>query len=191
MGEELHDNINQILATSMLYLEHAQHFVEERDELIPKSLNVIALAINEIRKLSRILIVSDISEIGLQKAVNEMIANIISVKKMQISLCMENFPENKIDADVKITIYRILQEQLTNILKHANASSVYIDLKKEEKQITLEIGDNGKGFDPTLHRKGFGSTNINSRVSLYDGEVKIDSAPGKGCTLKVTLQLKN
>jgi two-component system sensor histidine kinase UhpB len=191
LGAELHDNINQMLATSMLYLEHAQNFIEERDKLIPKSLDVIALAIKEIRKLSRTLIVSDISDLGLQKAIEEMIANIVLVKKMQISLCMESFPEKKIDADIKIAVYRIIQEQLTNILKHANASTVSIDLKKEGKQIALEIGDNGKGFDTTLHRKGVGITNINSRVSLYDGEVKIDSAPGKGCTLKVTLQLKN
>ena len=178
-------------STSMLYLEHANNYIEERDELIPKCLDVIALAINEIRKLSRTLIVGDISEIGLKKAIDEMIANIVLVKKMPISLHMEDFPEKEIDEDVKITIFRIIQEQLTNILKHANASCVNIVLKKEGKQITLEIGDNGKGFDTTLHRKGVGITNINSRVSLYDGEVKIDSSPGKGCTLKVALQLKN
>jgi two-component system sensor histidine kinase UhpB len=191
LGAELHDNINQILATSLLYLEHAQTNIEVRDELITKSLDVTALAINEIRKLSRKLIVSDIMEIGLKKAISDMISNIILVKKMQISLHCEFFPENKIDEDVKIAIYRIIQEQLTNILKHANASSVGIELWKEEKQITLQITDNGKGFDTTLHRKGVGITNIYSRVSLYDGEVKIDSAPEKGCKLKVTLQLKN
>lgn len=190
LGAELHDNINQILATAMLYLEHAKTFIDEREELITKCLDVITLAIIEIRKLSRTLIVSDINEIGLKKAINEMIANIVLVKKMEISLHMKDFPEKKIDENVKIAIFRIIQEQLTNILKHAHASSVSIDLKKEEKQITLEISDNGIGFDKTLQRKGVGITNINSRVSLYDGDVKIDSAPGKGCRLKVTLQIK-
>lgn len=190
LGAELHDNINQILATSMLYLEHAKVNVEEKDEMISKSHDVIALAIAEIRRLSRKLIVSDISEIGLEKAIRIMIDNILLVRKKKISLHMENFPEKKIDENVKITIYRIIQEQLTNILKHANASIVDIELKKEEKLITLNIGDNGKGFDPTFHRNGVGITNIMSRVSLYDGDVNIYSAPGKGCTLKVTLQLK-
>jgi len=191
LGEELHDNINQVLATSMLYLEHAKNHMEVRDEMIDKSFTVIALAIEEIRKLSRTLIVSDIKEIGLQKAIREMIANIIMIKKLQIELTMTDFPEKKINEDVKIAIYRIIQEQLTNILKHANASSVHIVLKKEEKQIELIISDNGKGFDTTLHRKGVGITNITSRASLFDGAVTIDSAPGKGCTLKVTLQTKN
>jgi signal transduction histidine kinase len=119
-----------------------------------------------------------------------MIANIVMVKKIRILLNMEGFSEKKINDDVKITLYRIIQEQLTNILKHADAGSVHIELSKEGNQIALEITDNGKGFDTTLHRKGVGITNITSRASLFDGEVKITSAPGKGSHLKVTLQTK-
>jgi two-component system, NarL family, sensor histidine kinase UhpB len=191
LGAELHDNINQILATSMLYLEHAKNNEVEKDQMIHKSLDVIALAIAEIRKLSRKLVVSDISEIGLEKSIRIMIDSIVLVKKKNISLHMEKFPEKKADGNVKVAIYRIIQEQLTNILKHANASTVDIELKKEEKLIILKIADNGKGFDTTVQRKGVGITNIISRVSIYDGEVNISSAPGRGCTLKVTLQLKN
>jgi signal transduction histidine kinase len=145
--------------------------------------------INEIRKLSRTLIVSDISEIGLKKAIDEMIANIVLVKKIKISFHMDYFHEKKIDEDLKIAIYRIIQEQLTNILKHANASSIIIELKKEGNLIILLIDDNGKGFDTRLHRKGVGITNMNSRVSLYDGEIKIDSAPGNGCKLVATFKI--
>lgn len=190
LGAELHDNINQMLATSMLYLEHAKNNEDEKDEMINKSLDVIMLTVAEIRKLSRKLIVSDIGEIGLGKAVRDMIKNITSVKKMKIFFHMETFPEKKVDDQVKVTLYRIIQEQLTNILKHANAGTIDIELKKEDTIITLKIGDNGKGFDPTVQRNGVGITNIISRVSLYDGTVKIDSAPGRGCTLKVTLLLK-
>ncbi len=191
LGEELHDNINQILATATLYLEHAKTHIEVRDEMIGKSQDIIAHVIEEIRKLSRKLIVSDIMDLGLKKAIQETIANILVVKKTGIVLNMENFPEKKIEENLKIAIYRIIQEQLTNILKHASASSVIIELHKEGKQIVLEIIDNGNGFDPTQHRKGVGITNMCSRASLFDGEVTIDSAPGKGCRLKVILQTKN
>lgn len=150
LGEELHDNINQILATSMLYLEHARINDEVREEMIPKSLEVISMAIEEIRKLSRVLIVRDVVEIGLKKSIQILIENIVSVKDMQISLKMDNFPEQKIDEDIKVAIYRIIQEQVTNILKHANASSVDVELRMEGKQIELDISDNGKGFDTTL-----------------------------------------
>lgn len=190
LGAELHDNINQILATSLLYLEHAKNNEDEKDKMIHKSMDVIALAIAEIRKLSRKLIVSDIDEIGLGKAVRDMIENIVLVKKMKVFFHMEKFPEKKVDENVKVTIYRIIQEQLTNILKHANATTIDIELKKEDALITLKIGDNGKGFDTTVQRNGVGITNIMSRVSIYDGDVNINSAPGRGCTLKVTLQLK-
>jgi signal transduction histidine kinase len=191
LGGELHDNINQMLATAMLYLEHAKTNVEEKDEMIDKSLDVLALTIAEIRKLSRKLIVSDINEIGLEKAIREMIESITLVKKKKISLHMVNILERRLNYNLKTSIYRIIQEQLTNILKHADASIIDIELKKEEEIIILKIGDNGKGFDTTLQRKGVGITNIISRVSLYDGEVTIDSAPGRGCILKATLQLKN
>ena len=191
LGAELHDNINQMLATTMLYLEHAKTNVDERYEMIDRSLEVVALTIAEIRKLSRKLVVTDIDEIGLEKAIREMIENIVLIKKQKIFLHMVNVLEKKLDNNLKISIYRIIQEQLTNILKHANASLIDIELKREEKIIILTIGDNGKGFDTSLHRKGVGITNIISRVSLYDGEVAIDSAPGRGCTLKATLQLKN
>lgn len=188
LGAELHDNINQMLATCMLYLEHAKGNVEEKDEMIYKCHAVVAKAIAEIRKLSRHLIVSDIGEIGLGKAVRDMVENILLVKNLKIFIHMERFPEKKVDEQVKVALYRIIQEQLTNILKHANATIIDIELKKEEKLITLKIGDNGKGFDPAVQRKGVGITNIISRVSLYDGDVIIDSAPGRGCTLTVTLQ---
>ncbi|OQP64619.1 sensor histidine kinase [Niastella populi] len=178
-------------ASALLYLEHAKTHIEVRDEMIAKSLAVITLAVEEIRKLSRQLIVSDVMDIGLKKAIREMIANIQLVKKIDISLSMENFPEKKLDENIKIAVYRIIQEQLTNILKHAAASSVLLLLHKEGKLVTLESTDNGIGFDPTQHRKGVGITNITSRASLFDGEVTIDSAPGKGCKLKVTLQTKN
>jgi signal transduction histidine kinase len=189
LGAELHDNINQMLATVTLNLEHSLSNIDVRDELINKSMHNIKHVINEIRKLSRTLIVSDISEIGLKKAINEMIANIVLVKKIKISFYMDYFPEKKIDEDLKIAIYRIIQEQLTNILKHANASSIIIELKKEGNLIILLIDDNGKGFDTRLHRKGVGITNMNSRVSLYDGEIKIDSAPGNGCKLVATFKI--
>ncbi|HEY8896194.1 MAG TPA: response regulator [Niastella sp.] len=190
LGAELHDNINQMLATSILYLEHAKNNVEEKDEMISKSMDVIGAAIAEIRKLSRTLIVSNISEIGLEKAIRGIIESIVMVKRKKINFHMEHFPEKKVDENVKITIYRIIQEQLTNILKHANASIIDIELKKIEKTIILKVGDNGNGFDTTLQRNGVGITNIYSRASLYDGEVTIDSAPGKGCVIKVILYLK-
>jgi two-component system, NarL family, sensor histidine kinase UhpB len=104
---------------------------------------------------------------------------------------MNNLDENVLNRDQKIAVYRIVQEQLNNILKYANASRVSIQLKNESGRIRLDIADDGDGFDPKAKRKGIGITNIISRAELYNGHVQIDSEPGKGCRLGVTLNVKS
>ena len=93
-----------------------------------------------------------------------------------------------ISAPEQAAIYRIIQEQLNNILKYADASSVTIRIAPKANKIFLTISDNGKGFDTRVQRNGIGITNINSRAELYNGKVEIDSSPGNGCRLKVEFQ---
>ena len=112
------------------------------------------------------------------------------VKKMKIRLSITGLDENGLLPEQKINVYRIIQEQLNNILKHAQASTVAIDLNKQREQIRLRVEDDGKGFDPRARRNGVGLSNIISRAELYNGKVEIDSAPGKGCRLEVILNSK-
>ena len=190
LGQELHDNINQILATSKLYLDVAIEETEPRIELLTKSRKNISMAIEEIRKLSKELITPTLNDLGLIQSIKELIRSIQSVKKMKIRLNISGLDENTLQTEQKITIYRIIQEQLNNILKHAYASSVFIELNKAKEQIYLQVKDDGKGFDPRIRRNGVGISNIISRAELYNGRVEIDSAPGKGCRLEVILNSK-
>ena len=112
------------------------------------------------------------------------------VKKMKIRLTISGVDENALLPEQKINVYRIIQEQLNNILKHAQASSVSIELNKQREQIRLCVEDDGKGFDPRMRRNGVGISNIMSRAELYNGKVEIDSSPGKGCKLEVILNSK-
>jgi len=191
LGQELHDNINQILATSKLYLDVALEENEPRIELLSKSRKNISMAIEEIRKLSRELITPTINnDLGLIQTIKELIRSIQSVKKMRIRLQISGLDENSLLPEQKINIYRIIQEQLNNILKHAQASAVVITLNKENERIWLQVSDDGRGFDTRIRRKGIGISNIISRAELYNGRVEIDSAPGKGCRLEVILNSK-
>lgn len=190
LGQELHDNINQILATSKLYLDVAIEEREPRIELLVKSRNNISMAIEEIRRLSKELITPSLNDLGLVQSIQELIRSIQMVKKMKIRLAISGLDENALLPEQKINVYRIIQEQLNNILKHAQASSVMIELNKEEEQIRLLVADDGKGFDPRMRRDGVGISNIISRAELYNGRVEIDSAPGKGCRLEVVLNSK-
>lgn len=190
LGQELHDNINQILATSKLYLDVAIEEREPRIELLTKSRKNISMAIEEIRKLSKELITPSLNDLGLIQSIRELIRSIQMVKKMKIRLNISGVEEGALQPEQKINVYRIIQEQLNNILKHAQASTVVIELNKVREQICLRVKDDGRGFDPRMRRKGVGISNIISRAELYNGKVEIDSAPGKGCRLEVILNSK-
>jgi len=183
IGEELHDNVNQLLASSKLYLTHS--FSEQAcAPFILKSQEYITTAMEEIRKLSNALIGPDHDKtLGLNDSFEELISNLSLVKDTRIAFKYSTFNEEECEVRLKLVIYRIIQEQIGNIFKHAEASEVEIELKKEN-DVILIINDNGKGFDASAKRKGIGLANIKSTAALYEGKVQILSSPGNGCKMK-------
>ena len=190
IGKELHDNVNQILGASNLYINTAMTDDEMRQELLERSTELISSAINEIRKISKSLITPGLREIGLIESIEDIIDDMKMAKDdMLIELDLQNIAEDQIEDRRKLTLFRIVQEQLNNIVKHARATRVLIRLSVESAFIVLTIADNGIGFDVGRHRKGVGITNIISRTELFNGRVEIQSAPGEGCTLSVSLPM--
>lgn len=183
LGEELHDNINPILATAKLYLECAIGEEAKRVNLIKDSRGFILTAMNEIRKLSRSLVPPSLGEISLTDALNDMIEHLKVVHKIQFITHWNVTDEKLIDDKLKLTIYRIMQEQMNNILKHSNAGSVIISLKQQDNALEFKITDDGVGFDTRAKKKGVGLQNIISRTEMCDGKVQINTSPGNGCQL--------
>ncbi|MBK5273271.1 MAG: sensor histidine kinase, partial [Bacteroidia bacterium] len=103
----------------------------------------------------------------------------------------ERYKENSLDKNKELMLYRIVQEQLSNITKYAKAKDAVITLKTEDENIYLSIADNGEGFDIAKKAKGIGLKNISSRVEFYSGNMNIISKPGKGCTLEVYIPIHN
>ena len=191
IGAELHDNINQVLSAARLTVSIALEFPEKANELLPVSMDHLSIAIEEIRKLSKSLILSgNLKTFGLVQSIEELIKHNLAVTKLKFTFNSENLNEASMSEERKITLYRIIQEQLNNILKHAQATHVKIHLDSDCDHVNLLISDNGKGFDTSVQRKGIGITNIMSRAELFNGNVKIDSAPGLGCRLEVILNTK-
>jgi two-component system, NarL family, sensor histidine kinase UhpB len=190
LGEELHDNINQLLATVLLYLDAAIQQKEGRVTLISKGLEHTKMAIEEIRKLSKQLVLPRFGDFGLKRALDELVETINQVSKMDIFLDLDQLEEAILTEDHKITLYRIIQEQLNNILKYASARHVTSSMFNMGKQIDLLMEDDGKGFVTNTPRKGIGINNIISRAELFNGKVEIISSPGEGCRLKVILKEK-
>ncbi|MFM9908851.1 MAG: PAS domain S-box protein [Chitinophagaceae bacterium] len=193
IGKELHDNINQILSTAKLYLEVAKTDEKERSSLIDMSANSISDAINEIRTLSRSLVPSSIGDLGLVETIQDLVESIKLTRKLNVEFYHYPDIDSVISEQQKLMLYRIAQEQVNNVIKHANAKNLTIELMRDENNINISITDDGKGFDEELikHKKGVGFSNISSRAELFNGKVKINSAPGKGCTLNVYVPIIN
>jgi two-component system sensor histidine kinase UhpB len=187
IGRELHDNINQILATAKLCVDMAINEEELRKELLYRSYDNISKAINEIRVLSKTLVPPSLGDIGLKEALLEMIENMTISPELSIRIKandqhIEDFSNNK-----KLIIYRIVQEQINNVLKHSRATEAHIELKTIRNRLHMTIRDNGVGFDPSKKSKGIGLNNIISRVEMQNGKMEIISSTGKGCMLKIEI----
>ncbi|MES1250265.1 MAG: ATP-binding protein, partial [Chitinophaga rupis] len=129
--------------------------------------------------------------VSLDKALSNLINNLPSSSSLQLELDTQSYHEDIRDENMKLMCYRIVQVQLNNIIKHAHAKDATIQLKKEPDYLELVIQDNGIGFDTKKGSKGIGLRNIKNRVGLYNGAVAIDSEPGKGCTLRITIPLSS
>jgi signal transduction histidine kinase len=193
IGKELHDNINQILSTTKLYLELAKNDNNERQNLISRSAGNIHQAIHEIRNISRSLVPSSIGDLGLQDSIVDLVESIKMTRAIHIEFYpVGNFDE-KISDKAKLMLFRIIQEQTNNVLKHSGAINLIIELTYEEAEnnIELSITDDGKGFNPEkVRKKGLGLSNIMSRADLFGGKVTIQSAPGHGCKLRVQVPVE-
>jgi len=186
IGKELHDNVNQLLGASRLYLSMAKRGGENSKMYFSRSSQCTLTAIEEIRKLTKVLTTDVIKNLGLCESIENIARDTMEVNKVKISFAPGSFRENSVNEKFKLNVFRIVQEGLNNILKHANATKVTISLTQNKKSIILSISDNGVGFDTTNKSKGIGVGNINNRAELYNGNANFISQPGEGCLLIVT-----
>jgi two-component system, NarL family, sensor histidine kinase UhpB len=191
IGKELHDNINQILSATKLYLEFAKVAEEELlPDLLDKSTTHLLQAIDEIRRLSHRLVAPSLSETSLVQALSQLLTNMRVVSSLKLMLDTEDYHEDVADTNIRLMFYRIVQEQLNNILKHAGAHNAFIRLQTSASHIILTVTDDGAGFDTTTTAAGIGLRNITNRAAVYNGTTRIVSEPGKGCMLEVSVPYK-
>ena len=191
ISKELHDNINQILVTIKLYLELAIDDRKLKDDLIRRSTEKIMYCITEIRTLSKSLAPPSLNDYGLVEAITELIENIRLTKTFDINLNVKVGSLQQFNSLQQLYIYRIIQEQLNNIIKHANAKNVWVELIENCQSIDLIVRDDGKGFNPKEKSGGIGLTNIQNRAELLNGTLEIISAHNEGCILKVRITEKS
>ena len=189
IGRELHDNINQILTASKLYIEYSFTNEAMRDELLHSAKGFVETAVSEIRSLTKKLMPPSIGEAGLSIALKELFEKLNLVNSFTIHNELEITSEALIADDLKLTIFRIVQEQLNNTIKHAKAENVWVTITQKVNEIIVKVTDDGVGFDTAKKRDGVGLKNIYSRAQLHSGQVNIEAKIGQGCTLNILFNL--
>lgn len=190
IGLELHDNINQVLTSVKLLTETYMESGEQDRSMLKKSVDHLNYCIQEIRSLSKQLSDPSVDNFCFHDSISDLVELFHLTHHLNIDLHTVGLQPDSVNTDIHIALYRIVQEQLSNILKHAESTAVVITVTVVRKEkITLLIEDNGKGFDLKSRSKGVGLLNMNSRVDVLNGTLRIETAPGKGCRLMVEVPL--
>lgn len=189
VSQEIHDNIGQVLGAAQmnLFAVTSNHYdMSKCTEFIEDSKSLLAKAIDDLRNVSHVLNSEFINRIGLEDAIRKELAYISSFHKVQheVTIRGDSFDLSK---EEELLIFRIVQEALNNIAKHAQATYVHIELNYEPTNFVLHITDNGIGFDTSVPKKnsGIGLINMWQRAKLINGKLEINSAPAKGTKISL------
>ncbi|MEO6550049.1 MAG: PAS domain S-box protein [Ferruginibacter sp.] len=193
IGSELHDNVCQILAGSMLSLASIKQAVrEDKATIFSQGLDYIKLATEEIRNLSHRLAPAFFDDLNFKDSLLQLLSSINLERRFETHLTFDReLDKTKFNRDLQLNFYRIMQEQLNNILKYANASVIRVSLSIISGNLRFEISDNGVGFDEKKVSKGIGFANMMRRTKLFSGSFNVESSSNNGCKITITIPSKH
>lgn len=194
IARELHDGVGQHLSAVKLNLSNLQSVLHLKNEhektLMDNALAIVDDSVKEVRWVSHNMIPGTLLKEGLETAIRDFLNRIPTSGKLKIEFEAHQL-SSKLESTTEIILYRVVQEAINNIIKHAKANSVNIQFIQHEQELILMIEDNGIGFDPnSLKNEGIGLKNIHSRIAYLNGSVDIDSKPQRGTTLTIEIPLK-
>lgn len=188
IGEALHNGVAQLLYAVQSRLQLVNPKAPSDEQVLKTSIQILSDAIQDTRKISFQLMPPVLKDFGLAVALDTLLRRVFNDKfrvKMNVDL------DGKLSEDLEISIYRIVQEAMNNILKHADATEASIEIYESRGAIRLKIKDNGKGFSPKAigkDLKGIGLHTIKNRVRLLNGKIKLGSSE-KGTVIEISIPL--
>ncbi|WP_282041624.1 tetratricopeptide repeat-containing sensor histidine kinase [Winogradskyella flava] len=193
ISEELHDGVLGRLFGTRLSLD-SMNFKDGKDAMMTRAnyIGQLKTIEEDIRKISHELNTDFVSGTGFMDIVSELIDNQTQAYGLKSDFeYTDDISWDLVSNKTKINIYRIIQESMQNIYKHANAKAIKISISLEKYVICLDIIDDGEGFDTSKSRKGIGLKNMTSRVEDIDGEITFTSQSGNGTTVNVKIPYTN
>ncbi len=194
IAKDLHDGVGQLLSAAKLNLSSLESKLSmkgtEQETAFKNAVDLLDESVKEVRAVSHNMMPNTLIKLGLASAVREFITKIQNTPDLKVNLEIVGMNE-RLEQEKESILYRVIQELISNIIKHAKATELTMQLIRHEKELSVVIEDNGRGFDVNKINdfEGIGLKNIISRVEFINGSVHFDSAPGKGTTVLIDVPI--
>lgn len=192
IAQDLHDRIGSQLAAVKLNMEALEDKVDkghnENKGQFTKTYGMLDNLVDEVRKISHNMVSGVLMKFGLEVALHDLAASISNSGKIRVDVRVHNL-HDRIAGKVELAVYRIIQELLANVLKHAQAQHITISLNRQDGNLNVMVEDDGRGFDQGRVKRGMGLQNIQQRAEALNGAVNIDAKAGRGTTVIVDIPL--
>jgi len=185
LARELHDETGQALTSILLGLKHLDDVIETDDARVATAAlrELVVTTLQDVRRLAVELRPSALDDFGLVPAIERLAGTLAEQSELVVDL-EARLGEQRLPAEAETALYRIVQEALTNVVKHASARRVSITLVRKQGFAVVVVEDDGLGFDPRTTRTGsLGFVGMRERVELVGGRLTVESAPGAGTTI--------
>ncbi len=193
LAKDLHDGLGGLLSGVKFSLSNMKDnlmITPDNMAVFERSLDMIDTSIKELRRVAHNMMPEMLTKFGLDEALKDYCNNVNATKLLMLKYQSLGV-ETRLDKTTEIIVYRIVQELLNNILKHAAATEAFVQLIREDSRLNVVVEDNGKGFEGSLpeNGKGAGLDNIRSRVEYLRGQLDIHSEPGKGTLVNIEFKV--
>jgi two-component system sensor histidine kinase UhpB len=185
LAGELHDEIGQTLTAAAIEIEHAADVGRDSPADLRRIADAVRGSLDEVRRIARELRPEALDDLGLVNALISLCSRLASQGDLRIERHLEKLPD--LPPDLELVIYRVAQESLTNVVRHAQASEATQRLAASPHMATLSIVDDGRGLPADLPAHTAGISGMRERARLVHGKLEINSVPGGGTTVRLEL----
>ena len=194
LAKDLHDGLGGILSGAKYSLGNMKEnliITPETNAAFERTMHMLELSITEMRRVAHNMMPESLMKLNLDEALMDYCEQVTVSGSLAVDYQSTNMKHLVLNDTHKITVYRVVQELINNVAKHAAATSVIVQLFAKDKTLYLTVEDNGKGFDKTqlAFSSGIGLRNIKNRIDYLNGKLEVQSAPGKGTSVYIEIPL--
>lgn len=192
IAKDLHDRLGSMLSAIKLQFSALEERLDkvqvEQSERYRHVFVMLDDAVTEVRRISHDMVRTSLAQFGLAGALKDLRDAVHVPGKLEMELDLFGLDE-RLEQNLEIALYRMVQEAVSNILKHAEARHVSVQVTRSGKSVNVMVEDDGRGFDPSKAAEGMGTGNIRERAREFNGSVAIDARPGRGTIVSIDIPL--